>query len=133
MLRGPCAPCMKLALALAALLAAAALLPAPAEAADPLDAWDGCVQYAYVADYHWYYVCVNPRDASCPVYFKERHGMTWTRQCAVETSSDLLPKCIPFANDLEYQYDLCVEPRDLQCPVYVHRHNGGYGTKHCVP
>lgn len=50
----------------------------------PADAWDGCVQYAYVADYHWYYACANPKDASCPVYLKERHGVTETRACVVD-------------------------------------------------
>lgn len=67
---------MRAALLFSALLLATIVPPVPTA-----QAWDGCVEYMYVADYHWYYVCLQPTKPTCPILWKERHGMTWTTSC----------------------------------------------------
>ena len=112
--------------ALAMLLAAPGASALSADApADVAEAWDGCVQYMYIADYHWYWVCVAPKDPSCPVYFKEQHGVTVTKECVVETRPDAAAlaapeaACIPTSGGLDYPSWLCVDPSDPKCAVYT--------------
>jgi hypothetical protein len=121
------------ALTLAAL--AGALFAAPFAAATDAPAWDGCVQYAYVADYHWYWVCVAPKDLSCPVYFKEQHGVTVTKSCVVESGGVASPEvtCIPTSGGLDYPSFLCVDAGDARCPVYTITTSDWGVRKTCYP
>jgi hypothetical protein len=119
-------------------LAALALLavPAPAAAADPLAAGK-CYEYMYVADYHWYYVCVEPKGGLCAVYFQERHGVTWTpKDCLVDAPStvDFEPLCIPTnGGGLDYHSFLCVDLGSLDCPVYTEAHTDSGIRRTCYP
>lgn len=111
---------MKLSLlATLALMTAALPALAPAAAAEA----DLCVEYMYVADYHWYYACVDPKGGACAVYTKERHGMTWTESCLVETSATPSgapsASCIPTSGGLDYHSYLCIEPSNPKCAVYT--------------
>lgn len=104
---------------LAALLAFALLgIAAPAAAAPP-----ECVQYAYVADYHWYYACADTQDASCKVYLKERHGMTESRDCLVPvpqaTTGAPGPVCVPTSGGLDYPSWACVDAGNPKCAAYT--------------
>lgn len=106
---------------LAALLLMA--LPAPAATAAGEAELD-CVEYLYVADYHWYYVCVDPKGGTCAVYFQERHGMTWTpRECLVPLGeAPAMPAatsiCVPTnGGGLDYYSQACVNPGERRCLV----------------
>ena len=116
-------------------LLALSLAPAVPAAGDVGSAWDGCVQYAYVADYHWYWVCVNPKDPSCPVYTKEQHGVTVTRECVALGASTVAPEphCIPTSGGLDYHSFLCVDAGDPKCPVYTLSSSDAGIRKDCVP
>lgn len=120
--------------ALLAALVPLLLVPAPAQATDAPDpAWDGCVQYMYVADYHWYWICVAPRDLSCPVYLKEQHGVTVTKECvAGGPELESRPTCVWVGQDLDYTHYLCVDPFDPSCPVYAKRTDGSSTWRTCV-
>lgn len=88
---------MKLALSILALASLLLLaVPSPAAAAD---VGQKCVNYMYVADYQWYYVCVDPKDASCVVSQKRVVGTYEQETCyglaPVETSTDLAV-CTPY-------------------------------------
>lgn len=129
----PSAARMKPALALLALLALPLAGTASAADAPSLGA---CVNYAYVADYQWHYLCVEPADTSCPIYTRVSNGVAWgPKECLVEppaVSSDLLaPRCILFAQDLDYSHHACVDTRDASCPVYTLRTSGGHSDKWC--
>lgn len=107
-------------LATFALLTAAlpGLAPAAGATADP------CVQYMYVADYHWYYACVDPKRGACAVYTKERHGMTWSERCLVETDPTTVlgapeAQCYPTSGGMDYPSFLCVDPGNAKCAVYT--------------
>lgn len=118
-------------------LVALLLAVMPPAAAEVENQWDGCIQYAYVADYHWYWICVAPRDTSCPVYTKERHGMTYYRECVVERptfDTQAVQFCIPTnGGGLDYHSHLCVDTSDLRCPVY-HESASDWGVRRtCVP
>jgi hypothetical protein len=125
---------MKVALALLALLSASLLVPAPAAADAALPT---CVNYAYAADYMWYYACYDAKDLSCPVYTAVSNdaGRTFhSKECVVELGVFQAPaRCVLVAQDLDYSYYVCYAPGDLSCPVYTERH-GGYGdpTRRCV-
>ena len=108
---------------LAALLLMA--VPAPTASAAGDVAAIGCVQYMYIADYHWYYVCVDPKGGLCAVYFQERHGMTWSaKQCLVPLD-DAAPSavspaavCVPTnGGGLDYHSQVCVDAGDRRCLV----------------
>ena len=124
----------RLPLALAAL---AALLAAPTVAAVDLSgqAPPECVQYMYVADYHWYWVCANPKDLSCPLYFKEQHGVTVTKSCAVEPPATAAPEpvCVPTSGGLDYPSFLCVDAGNPRCAVYTLTSSDWGVQKTCVP
>ena len=118
---------MKLALACTLALAATAFAFPAASAADA----GKCVNYAYVADYHWYYVCVDPKDASCVVSTKEQHGTTVTEECygvGLTTSAD--PVCTEYIGDLDHRWRYCVDAGSLKCPVYVEQQSG---ARDCLP
>jgi len=106
-------------------LASFALLLAPPASAE---AADTCVQYAYVADYQWYYLCANPGNLSCPVYFKRVVGVTETRDCVVPSAS-VSAICTPFTGDLDYRWRYCAQA-NVRCPVY---HETQGGVKTCYP
>lgn len=113
-----------------ALLATTALiaLALPAQAAE-VSAAETCVQYAYVADYHWYWLCVNPKSTSCPVYEKAQHGVTVTRTCiGGDVTLNAEPICTPETGDLDYRWSYCAST-DLDCPLYRLAQNG---TKTCL-
>lgn len=126
---------MKPVLALLLLLA----LPLAASAAQAADAGEAgaCVHYAYVADYQWHHLCVEPEDASCPVYTRVHNGASWgPKECLAELpavgTDALAPRCVPVAHDLEHSYYACVDARDASCPVYLLRKSGGTEEKTCV-
>jgi hypothetical protein len=124
-------------LALCALAALAlAALPAPtAAASDPLAAGK-CYEYMYVADYHWYYVCVEPKGGLCAVYFQERHGVTYTpKDCLVDAPATAAPgpTCVPTSGGLDYHSFLCVDAGDRGCPVYTLASSDAGVVKTCIP
>ena len=93
-------------------------LPAPtATAAGELV--DECVVY-YVADYHWYYTCVDPKDPSCAVYTQERHGVTWTpKECVVGVGVTIAapePVCVPTnGGGMDYYSQACALDGPRRC------------------
>ena len=122
---------------LATLVALFALaLPAPTASAEAGLGAPGeqCV-VMYVADYHWYYTCVDPKGGLCAVYTWEQHGVTKTpKECLVGTpvtSADAVqaePVCIPTnGGGMDYHSEVCVDADSRTCIV---RSRGGndYGT-----
>lgn len=91
-------------------------IAAPAAAAPP-----ECVQYMYIDDYHWYYVCANPKDTSCPVYTKEQHGATVTERCVTFETTTGLPgaTCVPTSGGMDYHSYACVDASNPKCAVYT--------------
>lgn len=126
---------MKVALALLALLPALFLVPAPAAATDA-SALPTCVNYAYVADYNWYYACVDAKNLSCPVYTARSHdaGRTFSsKDCVVETDAfSPAARCVLVAQDLDYSHYLCYAPGDLGCPVYLETRGGYEPSRTCI-
>lgn len=104
------------ATALLVLATFGSLVPAAGATAPP-----ECVEYLYVADYHWYWVCANPKDLGCPVYTKEQHGMTVRKECVLPelSGADLAASCIPTSGGMDYHSYLCVDPKDPKCAVYT--------------
>lgn len=92
-----------------------------------------CVEYLYVADYHWYRVCAEPKDLSCPVYFEEQHGVTVYKECVVPALNgvDSAGACIPTSGGMDYPSWLCVDPKDPLCPVYTVTTSDWGTTKRC--
>lgn len=108
----------------------------PAGGADQAAADVACVQYAYVADYHWYWVCVDPKDKSCAVSLKEQHGMTVTRQCLpgnVQTGSWTAGACVPTSGGMDYHSFVCVNASDPKCALYTLSSTDAGVQKRCVP
>ncbi|GEM_PF-3775698 len=101
------------------LVAAAFLFPAAGA-----QAGDTCVEYAYVADYNWYYLCVSTRSA-CPIYEKHVSGVTETRTCLVSLPAvgTSIHECTPYTGDIDHQFRFCVVG-DTDCPVYEEFTNG---------
>lgn len=117
---------------LAAALLTTTLAPAASAATESADL---CVEYAYVADYHWYWVCVDPKGGACAVYFREQHGVTVTERCLKDEVVIVppAPRCVQYAQDLDYSHHLCVDATDASCAVYLWRTSGGHETRTCVP
>lgn len=112
-----------------ALLAGLALVPTPAQA----DAGETCVTYAYVADYHWYRACADPKDTACAVYLQEQHGVTVTNTCLVGVPGvETQAQCSFIGQDLDYTHHVCVDASDRRCPVYTLRTSGGSSSKTCL-
>lgn len=110
---------MKLALVCITSLAATALLlpTANAEAGT-------CVNYLYIADYHWYYACADPKDASCAVYTAEQHGAAYSEQCyGVDVMLGGTALCTPETGDLDHRWSICAAA-DTDCPVYQRYQSG---------
>jgi hypothetical protein len=116
---------MKTYVSLLALAFLALAAPAASAGGLPVDTKDVCVQYMYIADYHWYYVCADPKDASCVVYEKQVHGVTETRTCyGVPDTVAVRDLCSPEIGDLDHRYAICASA-NARCPVYVAHQNGG--------
>ena len=119
-------------LSLAALLLATAFVPL-AGAADT--SADLCVNYMYVADYQWYYACVDPKGGTCAVYTYRSNGV-WNSEpdCVLRKSSstETWDGCVFLAQDLDYSHYVCVAPRDPSCAVYTKRVSGGHEVRNCV-
>lgn len=99
--------------ALLGLLASAA----PAASGERADAWDGCTEYPSFQGQPRHWICVAPRDASCPIYTKEEHGV---KRCLVQTTTTAgWPACVPTSGGMDYPSYLCVDPRDPLCAVYT--------------
>jgi hypothetical protein len=115
-------PTMKTTLIVAVALVALAFLFPAADAS----AGETCVNYLYVADYHWYYACVNPSDATCVASTKEVNGAS-TQQTCVGVRAQT--RCTPWTGDMDHMFRVCVAPSDLGCAVYREAQSGG---KTCV-
>ncbi|MEA3198612.1 MAG: hypothetical protein QOE90_40 [Thermoplasmata archaeon] len=90
-------------------------------------AGDRCVEYAYVADYNWYYVCAGTQG-DCLVYQKHVSGVTETRTCYASTQTGTLglTYCSPYAGDMDHMFRLCVSARQTAaCAVYEEFQNDG--------
>lgn len=125
-------PRMKTPLVLVALLALAAF-PAPASAVGEVGK---CVNYMYVADYQWYYVCVDTRSASCPVYTIRSNGASWfDKQCLTPRLGDVSapPRCVQWGQDLDYSHYVCYDLGSPTCAVYLLTTSGSYQHKTCIP
>lgn len=90
-------------------------------------AGDTCVEYAYVADYNWYYLCAGTAG-DCLLYQKHVSGVSETRTCYVSSDApafDALPYCTPMTGDMDHQFSLCVGGSDPTCFAYEQFANGG--------
>ena len=142
MRRAWCAPRMKAHLALAAILSALLLVPAPAAgAAEDAAAASLCYNYLFVHDYQWYFLCVNPKDVSCPVYtVKSNDPRTPSGEpdCLVGVpaadESSVIPsaRCYKWAQDLERSYYVCYDLADKACMVYLLTTGGWQSQKTCL-
>lgn len=124
---------MKAFLALSALLAALVFVPSPAQSVDAGEL--RCVNYAYAADYNWYYLCWNARDLSCPVWTAHWNGYQFSnKECVVEgpTTTALSPRCVQYGQDLDYAHFVCYDLRDSECPVYLLRESSGHSVRTCL-
>lgn len=93
---------------------------------------DFCVQYMYVADYHWYWICADPKG-DCILYEKEQHGVTVTTRCLVPgVAVDTREACVNYANDLDYRHYVCADPGNPDCAVSTKRESGAHVTRTCV-
>lgn len=104
-----------------ALLSLAAVPVAAAE----VEAKEICVNYAYVADYQWYYLCANPSDPSCVVSTMRSNGVDRWYTCygAQVTTLDAFPLCTEEIGDLDHRYRFCADT-DPDCPVYQEFQSG---------
>lgn len=91
-----------------------------------------CVNYAYIADYQWYYLCVDPKSSECKVYQKRVVGVTETRTCLVPTAAPAdAGTCVPTSGGLDYQSYACVDAKDPGCAVYTLSHTDAGAEKRC--
>jgi hypothetical protein len=111
-------------LLLSALSLVAAGFVAPVATAQ---AGDTCVEYAYVADYNWYYLCASTKG-DCAVYQKHVSGVSESRTCLVSTviaQQGPVTSCTPMTGDMDHQFSFCATTGNLKCPVYEKFGNGG--------
>lgn len=96
-----------------------------------LDVKEVCVNYAYVADYQWYYVCANPSDSGCVVSTMRSNGVDRWYDCygVDAVALDAFPVCSEEIGDLDHRYRFCAD-NDLDCPVYQEFQSGG---RTCFP
>lgn len=117
-------------LSLAFLLLAAAFSPLAGASASTSTS-GLCYNYAYVADYQWHYVCVDPRGGTCAVYTYRSNGVVdGPKNCVVDapTAAQGGDPCTRLVTDLDYSSWLCVDKTNGGCPVWVERRSGGTVT-----
>lgn len=131
---------LKASVALLALVTALVAVPAPANAAADAEVGTLCYNYLFVADYQWYFLCVNPKDASCPVYTVRSNHPDYPRgepDCvagvpAVAASDGVALRCIWTGQDLDYTHYVCFDLRAQDCQVWQERRSGGHTTTSCL-
>lgn len=90
-----------------------------------LDTKEVCVNYAYVADYQWYYVCADPGNSGCVVSTMRSNGVDRWYDCygVDAVALDAFPVCTPETGDLDHRFRFCADT-DLDCPVYEEFQSG---------
>lgn len=135
LMRGPASPARMLRATLALLALSVSLVPAPAsaEVAPPY-----CYNYLFVHDYQWYFVCADPRQPTCPVYFVKSNHPSYPRgepQCVVDApfaSNVGEVRCVPTGQDMDYTHHLCVDLSRADCQVWQERRTGGHTLTRCL-
>lgn len=98
-----------------------------APAASASGSLDKCVEYAYVADYNWYYLCAST-SGDCAVYQKHVSGVSETRTCYVDAAVVAWTPgyCSPYVGDMDHMFALCVgNGHPVTCYVYESFQSGG--------
>ena len=130
---------LKATLALVALLAALVAVPAPAGAVGEVET-PICYNYIFVADYQWHFLCVNPKDLSCPVYTVVSNHPDYPRgepRCVVDVPAAsgpalAAPRCYMWGQDLDYSHWVCYDLRASDCNVWLETRSGASSWRTCV-
>lgn len=96
------------------------------------EAPDRCTMLFTDLDYSTW-LCVNPRDAECPVALERRSGGTVVGRTCVGlgdvSGAPTAAACVPTSGGLDYHSYLCVDLGNPRCPVYTLDWTG----QTCVP
>jgi hypothetical protein len=93
-----------------------------------------CVLLAFVHDYQWTYLCVEPKNTECAVYIKRVVGVTESRDCLVGVpATNVVASCVLVMYVADYQWTyLCVDPKNTDCAAYIKHVSGVTETRTCL-